>query len=116
MARDTRTNAKECHDRNKYYKRFEGTQEYNVKPSGVFYSMDRVPLAITPVIINGKVKGSRREVTIVTYDTVSDLTVDDIVEYGGERFRVDKIVPNDVNDNKQFSRRPRFETEITLVK
>lgn len=116
MARDTRTNAKECHDRNKYYKRIKGTQEYDVKPSGVFYSMDKIPLTIVPVVINGKVKGYRKEVTIVTYDTITDLTVDDMVEYSGERWRVNQITPNDNNDNKEFSRRPRLETEIVLVK
>ncbi len=116
MARDTRTNAKECHDRNKYYKRIEGTQEFETKPRGIFYSTDEIPLTIAPIVVNGKAKGKKYEVTIKTYDTVTDLEVDDIVEYSGERWRVNQVTPNDVNDNKQFSNRPRFETTIVLVR
>ena len=116
MARDVRTNAREYHDRNKYYKRIEGTQDFEEKPRGVFYSQDVNPLTITPQIINGKAKGTRYEVTIKTLDTITDLTVDDLVEYGGERYRVNSIVANDTNENKQFSKRPKFETTIVLVR
>lgn len=116
MARDVRTNQKDYFDRNKYYKRIKETNTYEKEPSGIFYSKDLVAMTSTPVIFNGKVKDLRYEVTIVTQDIVSDLEVDDIVEYGGERFRVEKIIADDLNENKKFSNRPRFETQITLVK
>lgn len=116
MARDVRTNQKDFFDRNKYYKRIEGTQKFEEIPRGIFYSKDVVAMTTTPVIVNGKVKDKRYEVVIVTQDIVSDLEVDDMVEYGGEMFRVEKIIADDLNENKKFSTRPRFETQITLVK
>jgi hypothetical protein len=116
MARDVRTNQADYNDRNKYYKRIEGTNEFEEKPRGVFWSKDLVAMTTTPIIINGKIKNVRYEVTIVTLDYIVDLQVDDEVEYGGERFRVEKIIADDLNKNKKFMTRPTFETQITLVK
>lgn len=117
MARDYRTNQADYYDRNKYYKRIEGkVNQYEEKPRGVFWSKDLIAMTETPVIVNGIVKGKRSEVTIVTLDQVTDLSVDDRVEYGGEFFRVEKIVADDLNKNKRFMKRPTFETQITLVK
>ena len=116
MARDTRCKQNDFYDRNKYYKRIKGTQEKEEIPSGIFYSKDKQAMTFTPVIVNGKLKHVRAEVTIITKDIVSDLEVDDFVEYGGELFRVEKIIADDLNENKKFSNRPRFDTEITLVK
>lgn len=116
MARDVRTNAREYNDRNKYYKRIKGTQDIEPKEAGVFYSKDVVPLKAVPIIINGKAKGRQFTVTIVTQDIIKDLETDDVVEYGGDRYRIASIVANDTNENKQFSKRPRFETTIELVR
>lgn len=116
MARDIRTRQGDYYDRNKYYKRIKGTQEMEKIASGIFYSKDKLAMTFTPTYVNGKLKHVRAEVVITTKDIVSDLEVDDYVEYGGEIFRVEKIIADDLNENKKFSNRPRFETEITLVK
>ena len=87
MARDVRTPQGDFYDRNKYYKRIKGTQEKEEIPSGIFYSKDKQAMTFTPVIVNGKLKHVKAEVTIITKDIVSDLEVDDFVEYGGELFR-----------------------------
>ena len=60
-------------------------------------------------------KGKRSEVTIVTLDQITDLSVDDRIEYGGEFLELKKIVADDLNKNKRFMT-PTFETQITLVK
>lgn len=116
MARDLRAQKSGYCDRNKFYKRIEGTNEFEKEPFGVFYSKDEVAMSTNVQRIGAKIKDKRSEVVIRTNDCVAGLEVDDRVLYGGEFFRVERIVADDDAVNKEKSNRPKFETLITLVK
>lgn len=115
MARELRVNDASYKDRNKIWKRVEGTNHRGESASGVFYSKDIIPLTLVTQRIGNKVIGQRWEVTIETMDNLQGLEADDWVEYGGEFYRVDKIVANDDSANKQKSKRPITKSTITLV-
>ena len=116
MARDIRNNANGYNDRCNYYKRIKGTQEHEEAPAGRFRSMVVTPLAKAPTIINGKAKGEHIEVTIKTVDYIKDLTADDLVEYLGIKYRVDNIIVNPIPSSNKFSKKPKTETTIILVR
>lgn len=116
MARDIRVNSSDCFDRNKYFKKIKGEiNKFEDICSGVFYSKDLVALTQTKNIVNGRVASITQRVRILTHDVISDLEVGDRVLYGGDFFKVEAITPDDVNENKQFSKRPRYDTIIDLI-
>ena len=91
--------------------------EANSAPvAGIFYAKDKDSF-ITQTIINGKYKKNPNNVgSIITEDVVSNLEVDDFVNYSGSMYIVDNIIIADSNKNKEFSSRPTQITEIRLRK
>ena len=96
MARELRVNDASYKDRNKIWKRVEGTNHREESASGVFYSKDIIPLTLVTQRIGNKVIGQRWEVTIETMDNLQGLEDDD-------------------SANKQKSKRPITKSTITLV-
>lgn len=116
MARDIRLNDASYVDRNKIWKRIKGTNRREETSCGVFYSKDIIPLTLVTQRVGNKVMDQHWEITIETRDYLQGLEVDDWVEYGGEMYRVDKIIANDDAINKQKSKRPMTVSTITLIK
>lgn len=117
MGIDVSRSRNEYFDRNQYFKR---NYVDNMKllsgavSEGVFYSKDVVPLE-KQTIVMGSVKKTAYVITIETNDSVDNLDVDDFVLYSdGNLYLVDNIVAEDINDNKEFSKRPSFKTTIRL--
>ena len=104
-------------DRNQYYKRsYVDNMKLNpgAVSEGVFYSTDTIPLE-RQTIIMGSVKKTALTITIETLDSVENMDVDDYVLYSdGNLYIVENIVAEDVNENKEFSKRPSFKTTIRL--
>jgi hypothetical protein len=113
--------AKQIEDKNgydircKYFKRIEGTQEYDIKPYGVFYAKEIQPEINNPVIINGKIKDRVLQTTIETLDFVDSLNADDKILYKGNVYRVNSISSTAIS-SQEFSSRPNKQTQIVLVR
>lgn len=118
MARDIRTKQNDYFDRNKYYKHkiVDNVVVRDEVCAGVFYSKDVVALSSNKNGLGNDTQYVVNQVVITTRDVVSDLEINDFVLYGGELYRVDNIIADDTNKAKQFSNRPDFNTQITLVK
>jgi len=116
LAIDLRRSRTGKYSRNKYYK-----GEYvdkmklikGAKAQGVFYSSDLEPMTITTIAV-GMVKKKQYLIRLLTHDYIPDLTADDFVLYEGTLWLVDSVVFDDLNDNKEFSTRPSYETTIQL--
>lgn len=117
MGIDVSRTRKEYNDRNQYYKRqyVDNMKLTNSAISeGVFYSTDSQPLE-KQTIVMGSVKKTAYIITIETQDSIDNLDVDDYVLYAdGNLYIVDNIVSEDINEHKEFSKRPSFKTTIRL--
>ena len=116
MALDTRRSRAGKFSRNKYYKGEYVEKMQLVKDAisqGVFYSSDKEAFTVS-TIVSGAMKKQMITGVIVTNDYIPDLEPDDFVEYEGILHLVEKVVFDDLNDNKEFSTRPSYETTITL--
>lgn len=103
-------------DRNKYYKaKYVDKTELvqDAVAQGVFYSTDKEPFK-QEMVGFGNVQRKQVTGTLLTFDNVGDLEPNDFVLYRGELYLVVKVIGNDKNENKEFSSRPSFATEISL--
>lgn len=117
MAVDFRQDRKEKLNRCKYYKASYINSDRTLKKDaicqGIFYAKDSVPF-ISQIVNLGNVLVKQIIGTIETKDFIPDLEANDFVEYGGDLYIVDKIIPDDENRTKQFSSRPSAVTSIQV--
>lgn len=118
MGIDARASRRGKYDRCLYYK---GTYVNNMKlipdavVQGVFYA-EGVQDDSETVVQNGNAQSRQVISSMVTYDNVDDLEVNDYV-YGGDTLnRVTRIVRKGMGKSEQFNTRPIIETTIELVR
>lgn len=118
MGIDTRAARRNKFDRCLYFKakyvnNMKLTQDAVV--SGIFYA-EGVVDDTSSAIQNGNTQSKQIISSMITYDVVDDLEVNDYVYAGGDLNRVTSIVRKGVGKSEQFNRRPVIETTIELVR
>jgi len=117
MGLDSRRSRAGNHSRNKYYKgEYVDDKGQLIKDAiiqGIFYSTDYEDFTKTTINM-GSIKKKQVSGKLVTTDYVGDLEPDDYVLYDGNLYVVTNIVEGDLNENKQYSTRPSFQTIISV--
>lgn len=98
----------------KWYKRIQGTNEYEKKTRGIFYAKIVSPLTVMPSVINGKLKDLRSEMTIESISNISEMNADDKVLIRGKELRVERLISEEMTST-EFSARPYKKTQLLLV-
>ena len=81
---------------------------------GIFYSKDVEDYNLSYSQV-GNMQVILARVKIETNDNVSQMKVNDYVNYNGTLMRVDSIIHGDLNKNKFISNRPSFTSIISLI-
>lgn len=117
MAVDFRQDRKSKLSRCRYYKAIYVNSNRTLKQDavcqGIFYAKDSVPFTNQSVNL-GNVMIKQTIGSLETKDFIPDLEERDFVEYGGELYIVDRVIPDDENRTKQFSSRPSATTNIQV--
>ena len=118
MGIDTRANRRGKYDRCFYYKakyinNMKLTQDAVIQ--GVFYA-EGVQDDSEAMIQTGNAQSRQTISSMITYDIVDDLEVNDYVYAGDTLNRVTSIVRKGIGASEQFNRRPIIETTIGLVR
>ena len=116
MGIDIRANRRGKFDRCIYYKakyvnNMKLTQD--AVAQGVFYA-EGVQDDVESVIQVGNAQARQTISSMITYDVVDDLEVNDYVYAGGDLNRVTSITRKGMGASEQFNKRPIFETTIQL--
>lgn len=90
---------------------------HNNYPSGIFYAKEISPKSEENQIVESAFMVKKKSAILFTTDNVVDqerLKENDIVEYLGEYYRVDRISSEKIVKNQQFSKKISYKTQITL--
>jgi len=118
MGIDTRATRRNKYDRCLYYKAKYVNNMKLIKDavaSGVFYA-EGVQDDTSTAVQNGNAQSKQIISSMITYDVVDDLEVNDYVYAGGDLNRVTSIVRKGMGKSEQFNRRPIIETTLELIR
>ena len=118
MGIDQRASRRNKYDRCIYYKaKYVNNMKLiqDAVVQGVFYA-EGVQDDIESVFQNGNAQSRQVTSSMVTYDIVDDLEVNDYVYAGGDLNRVTSITRKGMGRSEQFNKRPIFETTLELIR